>query len=107
MKKLKISVIGVSLLVPFLVQAHPGLVDKNGCHVCTRACEDRYHVKEGAYHCHVGDDRMKSYTYEEMKAMKGETPNTSSAPAVMKSSKKSAASVATVERAKKGNKPRK
>lgn len=92
MRNSSILVMGISLLLPIFVEAHPGMVDKNGCHVCTNSCENRYHMKKGEYHCHLGEDRMKNYSYADMKKLK--------------KSSSSKASVANVQRSKTGVRPR-
>lgn len=46
-----ILVLAVSLFSPMLILAHPGGLDKLGCHTCKKNCS-QYGLKDGEYHCH-------------------------------------------------------
>ena len=52
MKKILFTFI-VTLFLPVAVSAHPGIQDKEGCHVCTKNC-DAWSVKWNVKHCHGG-----------------------------------------------------
>ena len=42
--------------------AHPGKVDKDGCHVCKKDCE-KYGYKEGYWHCYSKKEDRKSTVF--------------------------------------------
>lgn len=43
--------IGITLLVPMEVMAHPGRTDSSGCHTCRTNCSS-WGLSSGEYHCH-------------------------------------------------------
>ena len=62
MKRLGMA-LGILVLAPALAWAHPGGLDKNGCH---------HDKKAGDYHCHKGELKDKTFKNEgeAMAAMK-------------------------------------
>jgi hypothetical protein len=59
----------VKILILFLIAcsfisvtfAHPGKLDKYGCHVCRKNCK-KWGLRDGQYHCH------KSKNYQPIKS---------------------------------------
>lgn len=45
--------------VPDIMNAHPGRMDSNGCHVCRTNCE-KWGLQNGEYHCHNGGSSSTS-----------------------------------------------
>jgi hypothetical protein len=50
-KKIAVSIIIVSQLIPAVSLAHPGRTNSSGCHICKTRC-DYWGLKYGQYHCH-------------------------------------------------------
>ena len=42
-------------MIPIFNSAHPGRLDKNGCHTCRTNCA-QYGLTDGQYHCHNGNN---------------------------------------------------
>lgn len=42
-------------MIPIFISAHPGKLDKNGCHTCRTNCA-QYGLTDGQYHCHNGNN---------------------------------------------------
>lgn len=62
MSKFKIWVIVLIVcLFPVMVSAHPGRLDKNGCHTCRKNCS-KWGLSNGQYHCHGGSSTTNKNT---------------------------------------------
>lgn len=51
MKKIILSLIVSTLIIPSISFAHPGRTDSSGCHTCRTNCAS-WGLSTGEYHCH-------------------------------------------------------
>lgn len=51
MKKIILSLIVSTLIIPSISFAHPGRTDSSGCHTCRTNCPN-WGLSTGEYHCH-------------------------------------------------------
>lgn len=58
-KNLIFLIIGIFIITPNYVYAHPGRTDSKGCHYCRKNCED-WGLNYNEYHCHNGNNNSNS-----------------------------------------------
>lgn len=92
MKKFKVwLVMFIICLCPVMVSAHPGKLDKSGCHTCRKNCS-RWGLSTGQYHCHGGsstNNKTTSSNNSKKAVKKNTTKKTTSKSNINKSSNKS------------------
>lgn len=67
--------LGCALVLALLTSpllAHPGGLNKEGCHTCRKNCE-RWGLKVGEYHCH-GQDKKEPREREKKQKAKKKAP---------------------------------
>jgi hypothetical protein len=66
-KILTATIVSTAIAFPIIAFAHPGNLDKYGCHTCMTNCPF-YGLKKSEYHCHKNKDWSKNYTPAQVNA---------------------------------------